>query len=245
MGDVWCVCAGGGSGVWWVWVAFSFAMSLRPPREETHVVTGRASSALVPKAHLFDTLVTADCWRTRRPTPHPVGLNALRLGPVHVGCSGDGARPRRSTRSQPSEASFAPSSTRTLAAVETDAEGRIVYVDLRAAAQGGRFGALVASLMAIQPTERMLERLTPINRGRILMEIDDAATLACFTAWLRAAVASDAAVEPGALRRLLEPLGPRLRLVGAQWIVPKATEYEPRVVLPPGAAPRHHPRGFI
>jgi hypothetical protein len=32
-----------------------------------------------------------------------------------------------------------------------------------------------------------------------------------------------------ALRLLLTPLGPRIRLLGAQFIVPKVTEYEPRI----------------
>ena len=129
-------------------------------------------------------------------------------------------RPRRSGRlEQPS------TTVPNLGAVGTDADGRIVYVDLCAAEQDERFVALRASLVAHRPSERVLERLTPINRGRVLAEIEDGATLALFGPWLRTAVANSST-----LRRLLEPLGSRVRVLGGQWIVPKATEYEPRVL---------------
>jgi len=100
-------------------------------------------------------------------------------------------------------------------------------VDLQEPEHGERLKALLASLLASQPSERVLDRLTPINRGRLLVEIDDEATLACFTAWLRAAATSESTGP--ALRRLLEPLGRLVRVLGGQWIVPKATEYEPRI----------------
>ena len=73
-----------------------------------------------------------------------------------------------------------------LGAYEADADGRIVYVDLRAAQHDERFAALRANLVTNRPTERVLQRLTPINRGRLLVEIEDGATLALFEAWLRA-----------------------------------------------------------
>jgi hypothetical protein len=165
---------------------------------------------------------------------------ALWIGWVHhaampIGCVGepsgsDAKRPRRSGRQE--EASARNTSTPNvpnLGAVETDAEGRVVYVDLRSAVQEGdaarTFPALRDRLVANRPTERVLDRLTPINRGRLLVEIEGDATLGLFGQWLR-----DAVAESSALRRLLEPLGPRLRLLGGQWIVPKATEYEPRIL---------------
>ena len=45
-----------------------------------------------------------------------------------------------------------------------------------------------------------------------------------FRVWLLSAV-----VRVEAFRSLLTPLGPRIRLLGAQFIVPKVTEYEPRI----------------
>jgi len=116
-----------------------------------------------------------------------------------------------------------PPITPSLASVETDAEGRVVYVDLRSTVQTTSFQALLASLAAIQPADSLLARLSPINRGRLLIEIDDAAALEYFSDWLGAAGSNST------LGRLLQPLGSRLRLLGAQWIVPRATEYEPRI----------------
>ena len=118
-----------------------------------------------------------------------------------------------------------------LPSVATDELGRAVYVDLQTLAKGELFEALLARLLENQPTERALARLTPINRGRILVEIEDEATLAAFSAWLRAAVATESMVG-SALRRFLEPLGPKLRLLGSQWIVPRVTEHDRRRIAP-------------
>ena len=169
-----------------------------------------------------------DYWEVHDATEGVGATLALELGALRlvadVGCGGESRR--RSTRS--SEASGPSTSTTTtpdLAAVETDAEGRVVYADLRAAGRGERFAALLASLRASRPTERVLERLTPINRGRLLVEVVDEASLACFGAWLRESTTGSAT-----LQELLAPLGTRLRLLGGQWIVPKATEYAPRIL---------------
>lgn len=141
--------------------------------------------------------------------------------------SGDRKSVRRSSRFEREQQ--LPPITPSLAAIETDAEGRVVYVDLRSAAHGGAYDTLISSLLANRPSENLLSRLSPINRGRLLVEIDDAATLKNFLIWLwlHAVVADDSASV--ALRQLLQPLGTRMRLLGAQWIVPKATEYAPRI----------------
>ena len=97
-----------------------------------------------------------------------------------------------------------------------------MYVDLTGRTIDTELEALRERLRSSPPSPRLLERLTPINRGRILVEIEDVVTLRFFAKWLRSRVAAN-----DALRRLLQPLGPNLRLLGAQWIVPRATEYEP------------------
>ena len=166
-----------------------------------------------------------------------VGLAQLSLT---VGCPSEPSskRPRRSARHTPSEEADGDKEQpvpNNLPATATDAQGRLVYADLQAVAQQGSqpFETLLARLVATQPTERALARLTPINRGRILVEIEDEATLSAFAAWLRAAAATEEDPASMALRRILEPLGPRLRLLGAQWIVPRVTEdYRPRRVPP-------------
>ena len=149
----------------------------------------------------------------------------LRIGWAHhvatIGCESSASkRLRRSCRHEQADAT-----TPNLGAMETDADGRVVYVDLHAAEQDDRFAVLRASLAANRPPERVLERLPPINRGRLLVEVEEDATLALFGSWLRAVV-----TYSPMLRQMLEPLGPRLRLLGAQWIVPRATEYEPRIL---------------
>lgn len=102
-----------------------------------------------------------------------------------------------------------------------------MYVDLRPrdAENELALNVLRSRLLGMQPTQRVLDRLTPINGGRVLVEIDDTMALGLFRGWLLSAMAR---IE--ALRMLLAPLGPRLRLLGAQLIVPKVTEHEPRVV---------------
>ena len=157
---------------------------------------------------------------------------SLRSATAVVGCPGDGGPRRRSERVQTTKFD-APTPVRALEAVELDVEGRVVYVDLRPRREGDEqeapsatLSALQESLTAITPPTRTLERLSPINRGRRLVEIEDVGTLELFRLWLLATLES----RPVELRSLLAPLGRRLRLLGAQWIVPCATLYEPRVL---------------
>lgn len=129
------------------------------------------------------------------------------------------AKRTRSSRDDQALVSVPPA----LGPAERDAEGRIVYVDL----QGGSelLGALLARLSQLRPTPRVLERRTPINRGRILVEIEDPTAFHRFHEWFLWAAANVAA-----FRELIEPLGERIRLLGGQFIVPKVTEYEPRIL---------------
>ena len=128
-------------------------------------------------------------------------------------------RPRRG-RSEPTTL---PLPVASLSVVELDNQGRVVYVDLTSRTTDGSLDALRERLRSYPPSPRLLQRLTPINRGRILVEIEDVATIQLFASWLRSCLEVNEA-----LRRLLQPLGSHLRLLGAQWIVPRATEYEPQ-----------------
>lgn len=107
------------------------------------------------------------------------------------------------------------------AVVMDDGDGHLVYANLEPESEDASLVALRRRLLELQPTERVLERLSPINRGRILVEITDAAALNLFRAWLDAAM-----VASPALRRMLERLGPRILLLGGQFIVPRVTEYD-------------------
>ena len=120
-----------------------------------------------------------------------------------------------------------------LAVVETDATSRVVYVNLEPcsgddAMEVARLRDLRASLLEAQPSDGQLARLTPINRNRLLWEIEEPSLLALVAAWLQSAAASKSSRGDG-LRAMLSTLGPRLRLVGMQLIIPKVTEYEPVV----------------
>ena len=111
-----------------------------------------------------------------------------------------------------------------LGLVERDQEGKIVYVDLQPPSSDDGLDVLRSRLLTVQPTRQILDRLLPINRGRLLVEIEDVEALNLFRRWLLSAM-----VRVEALRWLLTPLGPRILLLGAQFIVPKVTEYEPRI----------------
>jgi len=115
-----------------------------------------------------------------------------------------------------------------LAPVEGDGEGRVVYVDLEPQGDDLSLQALRARLLAVQPTTRALERMPLINRNRVLVEVEDRMALDLFQSWLMTAATNGAVGE--ALRRLLRPLGSRILLLGAHFICPRVTEYEPRIL---------------
>ncbi|MDC0525598.1 hypothetical protein OAO87_01270 [bacterium] len=154
------------------------------------------------------------------------------LAYLNIECPGEAKRPRRSTRSE-RLGSGDGASLPALASVETDAASRIVFVNLEPCAGDDGEDAvhlrkLRASLIEKQPTDQQLTRLPPINRNRVLWEIEDQALLTLFSAWLQSVAVSESTKSEG-LRAMLRPLGSRLRLVGMQLIVPKLTEYEPSV----------------
>jgi hypothetical protein len=167
-----------------------------------------------------DMLGTADL-------PLDVGLNAVdalfaKLGLSNIGCR-ESKRPRRS---QPAEA--APPAPN-LSAVEVDATGTVVYADLQPReGEDSSLQALRARLLTVRPTTRTLERLPLINRSRVLVEVEDRMALDLFQAWLLTTT-TDSLMGEG-LRRLLQPLGNRILLLGAHFICPRVTEYEPRIL---------------
>ena len=159
--------------------------------------------------------------------PLDVGLSMVdamfaKLGLSNIGCR-DSQRPRRS---QPAAA--APPAPN-LSPVEVDRGGRVVYVDLQPTGDDDPSPqSLRSRLSAIQPTARTLERLPLINRSRVLIEVGDTMALDLFQAWLLTTATNSDMGE--ALRRLLRPLGSRILLLGAHFICPRVTEYEPRIL---------------
>ena len=97
-----------------------------------------------------------------------------------------------------------------LKAVAIDPGGRVVYVDIQPGEAEGepllraKLHALRERLLSVQPSLRVLERLQPINRGRILVEIEDEGALESFRVWFLTTVGSRSVGAP--LRRLLAPL---------------------------------------
>ena len=126
------------------------------------------------------------------------------------------------------EAAATPPSHPNLALVEADGEGRVVYVDLEQRGDDLPLQALRARLLAVRPTTRALERTPLINCNRALVEIKDRVALDLFQSWLITTAINGAVGE--ALRQLLRPLGSRILLLGAHFICPRITEYEPRVL---------------
>eukprot|EP00966_Prymnesium_polylepis_P177869 4118998-Prymnesium_polylepis.1 len=74
----------------------------------------------------------------------------------------------------------------------------------------------------------MLERMPLINGSRVLVEIEDPMGLDLFGSWLLTSAMRGPMRE--ALRRLFQPLGGHALLLGAHYICPRVTEYEPRIL---------------
>ena len=143
------------------------------------------------------------------------------LSMLRVGCNAQ-KRPCRDTRSS-RQADRSNDEIPSLGPTASDPSGATVYVDLQRE-NDTLMTELRSSLVGSQPPIAVLERLQPINKGRLLVEITDQRTLALFEAWFL-----DTYVDPTtgrALAHLLAPLGDRLRVLGTQWIVPKVTEYD-------------------
>ena len=141
---------------------------------------------------------------------------------LNIGCRDS----KRSRRSQPT--GVAPP-LQNLSAVEVDATDTVVYVDLQPGeGEDVSLQTMRARLSAIQPTARALERLPLINRSRVLVEIEDRMALDLFQAWLLTTATNGTIGD--ALMQLLQPLGSRILLLGAHFICPRVTEYEPRIL---------------
>ena len=141
---------------------------------------------------------------------------------LNIGCRDS----KRSRRSQPT--GVAPP-LQNLSAVEVDATDTVVYVDLQPKeGEDVSLQTMRARLSAIQPTARALERLPLINRSRVLVEIEDRMALDLFQAWLLTTATNGTIGD--ALMQLLQPLGNKILLLGAHFICPRVTEYEPRIL---------------
>ena len=192
-----------------------------PPLDWTRPLSEQAASELSVE-------YGEDYWKTHdmlgsAALPLDVGLRAVGalFTDLSISC-GESKRPRRS---QPSvETPPAPN----LSAVEVNEAGTVVYVDLQPRGGDPSLQALRARLLTVRPTTRMLERMPLINRSRVLVEVEDRMTLDLFQSWLITAATNGAMDE--ALRGLLRPLGSRILLLGAHFICPRVTEYEPRVL---------------
>ena len=195
-----------------------------PPLDWTRPLSQQAMSELSFEYgdeywQTHDMLGTADL-------PLDVGLSAVdalfaELGLSNIGCR-ESKRPRRS---QPAAA--APPAPN-LSPVEVDRAGTVVYVDLQPKGDDSSLNALRARLSVVQPTAHTLERLPLINRSRVLVEVEDRTALDLFQSWLLS-TATNVAMGEG-LGRLLQPLGSRILLLGAHFICPRVTEYEPRIL---------------
>ena len=158
--------------------------------------------------------------------PLDVGLSMVdalfaKLGLINIGCR-ESKRPRRSQYA----AAVPPAPN--LSAVEVDGAGTVVYVDLQPRGEDPSLQALRARLSATQPIARTLERLPLINRSRVLVEVEDQMALDLFQSWILTTTTNGTMGE--ALRQLFKPLGSRILLLGAHFICPRVTEYEPRIL---------------
>lgn len=169
-----------------------------------------------------------DYWRVRRSVD--VGcvsslLEQLALNSAAVAADGQSSERRRSLRGD--RALTTVPQQPNLVAIERDGNDRLVYASFEAARESETLVNLRRRLLDVRPTIAVLERLTPINRGRILVEIADAQVATLFRQWMLATL-QDASLP---LAQMLAPLGSRVLLLGAQFIVPRVTEYE-RSILP-------------
>ena len=141
------------------------------------------------------------------------------LSNLEIGCS-QRKRPRRGAVQHEQDTTASD-----LEAIEKDSQGQIVYVDVGSTEL---LSILQARLNSIRPTASELQRLPLINQSRVLVEIEDAMGLNIFQMWIQNTLQLNSATGR-ALRELLGPLGPQLLLLGAHFICPRITEYEPRV----------------
>ena len=174
---------------------------------------------------MHDLLGTADL-------PLTVDMAFARLNIGGDSSSSRGPLLRRSSRLSTASASLEHPQAPELERVEKDRGGRVVYVDLHVGGSSDRteqtLQALRQRLLTLQPTQQALARMPLINRGRALVEVDDEMALDLFQAWLVTTASSTGTMGEG-LRQLLQPLGPRVLLLGVHFICPRIDEYQPCV----------------
>jgi hypothetical protein len=202
-------------------VASELTLSYGEEYWKTHDALGTSDLPLHVDA-LMSMLGTLDIGAPRRSARHLPSEEAPIIGPIPLSRAQTRRLVQLARNCRQCEALPLPP-------VERDGEGRVVYVDLESKDEADEADELLVALRehltTLQPPLRLLERQTPINRGRILIELEDTVAVHRLQSWLRTLISNG----PPALRQLMEPLGDPLRLLGAQWIVPKVTEYTPRI----------------
>lgn len=193
-----------------------------PPLDWTRPLSEQAASELSFEYggefwETHDMLGTADL-------PLDVGISTVDALFTKLGLNIGSGESKRSRRSQPAAA---PPPAPNLPPVEVDGDGRVIFVDLQPTGDDSPLQALRARLSTVRPTARTLERLPLINRSRVLVEVEDRMALDLFQAWLVTTATNGAMGE--ALRQLFQPLDSKILLLGAHFICPRVTEYEPRI----------------
>jgi hypothetical protein len=135
---------------------------------------------------------------------------------------------RKRTRGQRSDEGDA--AVPDLSAVERDRNGNVVYVDLDVDADSKpELLSLRSALASAAPTDAELQKLPLINRNRVLVELSDAVVGNRFSQWVRSLLRNSNSDTGTAFTELLKPLGNEIMLLGAHFICPRVTEYEPNI----------------
>jgi hypothetical protein len=106
----------------------------------------------------------------------------------------------------------------------------VVYVDLDVDADSKpELLSLRSALASAAPTDAELQKLPLINRNRVLVELSDAAATNRFSQWIGLILRNSSSDAGIAFTELLKPLGNEIMLLGAHFICPRVTEYEPNI----------------
>lgn len=117
-----------------------------------------------------------------------------------------------------------------LSAVERDRNGNVVYVDLDVDADSKpELLSLRSALASAAPTDAELQKLPLINRNRVLVELASNVVTNRFSEWVRSLLRNPSSDAGIAFTELLKPLGNEIMLLGAHFICPRVTEYEPNI----------------
>ena len=121
-------------------------------------------------------------------------------------------------------------SIRSLEKVETDLDGKIVYVDLQTTRKDSpsetkTLLSLLNHLNEIKPSDTTLGRMAPQGRkNRLFVAIVDRKAHTLLRAWFLCAIR-----RVSELRELILPLGSHILVLGGQFVVPKRTEACPKI----------------